>query len=138
VLSAERLALDKVPTITLPGLTDDQKRAYVIADNKLALNAAWNWELLASEIDALKATHFDTALIGFADLEIANLLGHTIDAMATNANLRDAEPNDRDMWPVLKVPMPPPVKARIDQAMALHEGEDWQKLEAMIFGDAQP
>lgn len=129
--------MKSVPTITLYGLTEEQKRAYVIADNKLALNASWNWELLAAEIDELKAAEFDTALIGFADLEIANLLGQTIDAMATNANLRDAEPNDSDMWPVLKVPMPPPVKERIDQAMAAHDGEDWQKLETLIFGDVQ-
>lgn len=51
--AARKLGLTHVPTIPLEGLTEAQKRAYVIADNKLALNAGWDIELLSSEIAGL-------------------------------------------------------------------------------------
>jgi hypothetical protein len=54
-----------VPTITLAGLTEAQRRAYVIADNQLALNAGWNYETLRMEMDALRNMDFNLDLIGF-------------------------------------------------------------------------
>lgn len=63
--AAEKLNLDEVPTITLEGLTEDQRRAYVIADNKLALNAGWNEELLISEIEYLKSIDFNVDVLGW-------------------------------------------------------------------------
>jgi ParB family chromosome partitioning protein len=67
--------LQSVPTITLVGLTKAQKRAYVIADNKLALNAGWNFEMLASELDAIRDTGFDMSLLGFDSAELNDLIG---------------------------------------------------------------
>lgn len=66
------------PTICLPGLTDTQKRALMLADNKLALNAGWDDRLLASELGALQASEFDMGLIGFSDAELSALMtgGH--------------------------------------------------------------
>jgi DNA modification methylase len=72
--AARKLGLTEVPTIPLNGLTDAQKRAYVIADNKLALNAGWDMDLLSSEIEGLGADGFDLALLGFSDDELAALL----------------------------------------------------------------
>lgn len=72
--AARKLGFTEVPTIPLDGLTDAQKRAYVIADNKLALNAGWDMELLSSEIEGLKDEDFDLALLGFSDDELAALL----------------------------------------------------------------
>lgn len=60
------LGLDKVPTIDLSHLTDLQKRAYIIADNKIALNGEWDAELLGSELDALNAADVDLGLLGFS------------------------------------------------------------------------
>lgn len=57
----------QVPTITLAHLTEAQRRAYVIADNQLPLNAAWNPELLRLELGELKLEGFDLALLGFGD-----------------------------------------------------------------------
>ena len=54
VMAASRLKLAEVPTITLDGLTPAQKRAYIIADNRLPLNAGWDFEMLAVELDELR------------------------------------------------------------------------------------
>lgn len=72
--AARKLGLTEVPTIPLEGLTDAQKRAYVIADNKLALNAGWDAQLLASEIAGLADDDFDLSLLGFNEDELAALL----------------------------------------------------------------
>lgn len=60
------LGMDKVPTIDLSHLTDLQKRAYIIADNKIALNGEWDVELLGIELDALNAADVDLGLLGFS------------------------------------------------------------------------
>lgn len=65
LLAAESLGLSEVPTIVLGDLSEDQRRAYVIADNKLALNAGWDEELLMQEIEYLKSIDFDTDLLGW-------------------------------------------------------------------------
>ena len=62
-----------VPTITLTGLTKAQKRAYLIADNKLSLQASWDTDILLSELDELLGEGFDPSLIGFTDAEIEEL-----------------------------------------------------------------
>ena len=64
VLAARKLKLDTVPCIMLDHLTETQRRAYVIADNSLALAAGWNEELLQLELDALKLEGFDLDLLG--------------------------------------------------------------------------
>lgn len=65
ILAARKLNIDEVPTITLEGLTKTQRQAYVIADNKLALNAGWDEELLKVEIEELQGDGFDIELLGF-------------------------------------------------------------------------
>lgn len=71
--AAQELGLDSVPCIVLDHLTPQQRRAYVIADNKLALNAAWDIGLLQSEIELLTDADFDIALLGFSDSELEGL-----------------------------------------------------------------
>ena len=73
--AATKLKLESVPCITLSGLTDAQKRAYVIADNKLALNAGWDEALLAAELKHLQAEDYNVGLIGFSDKELQDILG---------------------------------------------------------------
>lgn len=73
VMAANKMGLLTVPTITLPGLTEAQKRAYVIADNKLALNAGWDLDLLKFEMDGLAADGFNLDLTGFSALELADM-----------------------------------------------------------------
>lgn len=72
--AATELGLEEVPTIRLEGLSDIQKRAYVIADNKLALNAGWNEKMLMREMFALDDAKFDLTLTGFEGDELKKLL----------------------------------------------------------------
>lgn len=74
LMAAKKLKLSEVPTITLEGLTEAQKKAYVIADNKLALNAGWDTEALTAELRRLQELEFDLDLIGFDSDELAQLL----------------------------------------------------------------
>ena len=74
LLAARQLGMDTVPVIELAGLSEAQKRAYVIADNKLALNAGWDNDLLALELGELQGLGFDLTLTGFSEDELAGLL----------------------------------------------------------------
>jgi DNA modification methylase len=74
LLAARKLGLTEVPVIVLDHLSEAQKRAYVIADNKLAENAGWDDEMLRIEIEALQDESFDVSLLGFEDEELARLL----------------------------------------------------------------
>lgn len=65
VMAARKLALDEVPCIRLGHLTAAQRRAYVIADNKLALNSGWDDTMLGLELADLREMDFDLGLIGF-------------------------------------------------------------------------
>jgi ParB-like chromosome segregation protein Spo0J len=66
-MAANKLGIDEVPCIILEGLTKAQKKAYVIADNQLALNAEWDIDTLKLEIEGLKELDFDVDLLGFDD-----------------------------------------------------------------------
>jgi ParB-like chromosome segregation protein Spo0J len=65
LLAAQKLGLDKVPTIDCSDMTESQKKAYIIADNKLALNAGWDNDLLKLEIGDLQDENFNIDLLGF-------------------------------------------------------------------------
>jgi ParB-like chromosome segregation protein Spo0J len=65
VMAAQKLGLEKVPCIRLGYLTEAQKRAYIIADNQIAMNAGWNEEMLSIELAELRADDFDLDLTGF-------------------------------------------------------------------------
>ena len=65
VMAAQKLGETQVPTIELGHLNPNQKRAYIIADNKLALNAGWDEQMLALEIQDLKDVGYDLELLGF-------------------------------------------------------------------------
>jgi DNA modification methylase len=87
LLAARKLGLTEVPVIVLDHLSEAQKRAYIIADNKLAENAEWNDEMLRIEIEALQDEDFDVSLLGFEDVELAQLLA----AQDASAGLTDED-----------------------------------------------
>lgn len=74
VLAAQRIGIVDVPAMRAVGWSDEKKRAYVLADNKLTLNAGWDYGLLAEELQALTVDGFDASLTGFSEQEIANLI----------------------------------------------------------------
>ena len=71
--AAKELALDVVPVVVLDHLTENQKKAYVLVDNKLAENATWNEDLLAEEIIKLNLQYFDLNILGWTDEELEAL-----------------------------------------------------------------
>lgn len=74
LMAARELGMAEVPVIVLSHMTDAQRRAYVLADNRLALDAGWDDAVLAQEIAALQDDGFDLTLTGFTDDELADLL----------------------------------------------------------------
>jgi ParB-like chromosome segregation protein Spo0J len=91
VLAARKLKIEEIPTITLAGLTEAQKRAYVIADNKLALNAGWDMDMLRAEIEELQGVDFDLSLLGFGDEELSKIT-ESIEADMPDLDSGDREP----------------------------------------------
>lgn len=75
LLASKKLKMEEVPCIVLSGLTESQKKAYIIADNKMALNAEWDDELLKIELENLKELDFDLELTGFNVDELDDILG---------------------------------------------------------------
>ena len=103
VLAARKLGLVDVPCIELAGLTDTQRRAYIIADNKLGLNAGWDDELLAIEFAELADAGFDNLLTGFTQDEIDALTPEQIPEGLTDEDaVPDVQPEPiskmGDVW----------------------------------------
>ncbi len=74
VLAAKKLGLKELPCVELVGLTESQKKAYVIADNQLALNSGWDLDKLKLEIDTLSDMDFNLDLLGFDDNFLSELI----------------------------------------------------------------
>lgn len=73
-MAAQKLGMDEVPCIVLSGLTEAQKKAYIIADNKLALNAGWDEDMLKIELSELDEIGFDYSELGFDfDIDIEEI-----------------------------------------------------------------
>jgi DNA modification methylase len=102
VLGAKKLGLNKVPTIKLAHLTPNQRKAYIIADNKLALNAGWDMEMLSLEMGDLDKEGFDLSLIGFDDNELATILADKNEGLTDPDEVPDLpdEPvtKEGDVW----------------------------------------
>ncbi len=76
LMAAKKLGLKEVPVVVLDHLSETQKKAYIIADNKLAENAGWDEEILASELADLKEEKFNLDLIGFEDQELEEIFSN--------------------------------------------------------------
>jgi ParB-like chromosome segregation protein Spo0J len=102
--AAEKLGMTTVPVIVLSHLSEAQRRALVIADNQLALNAAWDEKLLRAELAALKEQEFAVDLTGFAEQELARLIAEQEKTdRLTDPDAMPAEPTPRvtrpeDQW----------------------------------------
>ncbi len=72
--AAKSLAMEKVPVVKLTGLSEKLKRAYLIADNRLAENAGWDEDLLSEELKALESEDFQVGVLGFSENELEALL----------------------------------------------------------------
>ncbi len=94
VLAAREEGIAEVPCVFAEHLTDAQKRAYILADNRLALNAGWDEEMLSVELADLQGADFDLSLLGFDDAELNKLLG----------GAEEVQDDDFDVDAALKLP----------------------------------
>lgn len=81
ILAARQAGIDKIPCIELNGMSESEKKAYIIADNKLALNAGWDDELLKVELDDLFLCGFDATLTGFTQDELNDLTATEVEGL---------------------------------------------------------
>ena len=91
LLAAQRLRMSDVPTITVAGLSDAERRALVLADNRIALSSGWDEDMLRDELGALRLADFDLALTGFSDAELA-VLGRSVAGGLTDEDDAGAAP----------------------------------------------
>ena len=102
LLAAKKLGMREVPTIELSGMSDAQKRAYILADNKLALDAGWDEELLKIELEDLKLEGVDLDGIGFSEDELDNLLVSEEPSDESEPEVPEAKPDPvskkGDVW----------------------------------------
>ena len=96
VLAAKSLGIAAVPTLKLSHLSAEERRAYVLADNKLALNAGWDNEILAIELQALIDIEFDLSLTGFSLAEIDFTLDSARERSTLTPDGADAIPELRE------------------------------------------
>ena len=116
VLAAREEGITDVPCVFVDHLTEAQKKAYIIADNRMALDAGWDEELLRVEIESLQAETFDISLTGFGDDEIADLFGK---------DAGDAKDDDYDLT------------AALEKAAFVEKGDVWVVgRHRLVCGDA--
>lgn len=94
VMAAKEEGITSIPCVFAEHLTNAQKRAYILADNRLALNAGWDEEMLSVELSDLQTNAFDLSLLGFSDAEMNKLLG----------GMEDAKDDDFDVAAELQKP----------------------------------
>lgn len=100
LLAAQRLGLTEVPVICLPDLTETQRKALVIADNKIALNAGWDEEMLALEMAELEKSDFNLDILGFSEDELKEL--ENFGESQTEAKSEDNEIPEAPVEPITK------------------------------------
>lgn len=93
--AALTLGLSEVPTIDLAHLDETQKRAYILADNKIAMNAEWDIQMLGEELDALNSLDVDLGLLGFSTDDLARISDDR-DLAAINGMANDADGDEDD------------------------------------------
>lgn len=100
LLAAQRLGLKEVPVIRLPDLTETQRKALVIADNKIALNAGWDEEMLALEMKELEKSDFNLDILGFSEDELKEL--ENFGEPQTEAKSEEDEVPEAPLEPITK------------------------------------
>ena len=100
--AAKKMRIKTVPCIRLSGLNENQVRALRIADNQLALNAGWDFEMLKIELDALQTASFDLQFTGFSETELTDIMGKDVkfginlDAGSDNGSEADGETDSKE------------------------------------------
>lgn len=133
VLAARKLGLDQVPVVVLDHLTETQKRAFIIADNRISDNAGWDDEILRGELTDLKDAELDLALLGFSDDELAALLAEI--APETSIPGEEETPEEEiPEAPVESVTRPGDIWLIGDHRLICGDCRDYGVIERLIGG----
>ena len=89
VAAARKLGIKEIPVVIADGWTESQKRAYVLADNKIAMNAGWDEEMLRIELEDIRASGLDFELTGFTEKELAAVLGELPEKLTNETDVLD-------------------------------------------------
>lgn len=117
IMAAKEEGIEEVPCVLVDYLTEAQKKAYILADNRMAMDAGWDEELLRIEIEALQAEAFDVGLTGFDEKELADLFW--------DSTKSDAKDDDFDL------------SAALEKAAFVEKGDIWQVgRHRLMCGDA--
>ena len=117
ILAAKEEGILEVPCVFVDYLTEAQKKAYILADNRMAMDAGWDEELLRVEIESLQGEDFDVSLTGFDEKELADLFGSDTDS--------DAKDDDYDL------------SAALEKAAFVMRGDIWTVgRHKLMCGDA--
>jgi len=93
LLAARKLSITEVPVMVAIGWTQEQKQAYVLADNKLAMNSGWDSEMLAAEMMSLEGSGFDIGMLGFDSSELKDILYVPPDLVDGNVTIPVSHPD---------------------------------------------
>ena len=116
VLAAGRMKLETVPCLRLTHLTETQRRAYVIADNKIAMNAGWDEELLSVELADLNSDNFDMGLLGFDVTDLSALMNFNDQQIDTSNEESDVKYTNKITAPIYEPKGErPPITELIDR-----------------------
>lgn len=121
---------NKAPTIMLSGLTAEQRKAYVIADNQLAMNAGWNTEMLALELQELANAEYDLSLVGFDDKELQALLDSVADDIEG-----ETDPDDVPEVPETPVSVQGDVWILGDHRLKCGDSTSWDDIKTLMLED---
>jgi len=135
--AARKLGLDAVPVIELSHLSPTQKRAYVISDNRLALDAGWDEEMLALELADLTEAGFDLALTGFDDVELDAMFGpDSADAEGDGSDDSETDAaDDVPNAPVVAVSRPGDVWSLGQHRLICGDAADPAVIDSLMQGD---
>ena len=129
LLAARKLGMTEVPVIVLDHLTESQRRALVLADNRLALNAGWDEEMLRVEMAALDEDGFNLEVVGFTDEEIEDLLRDPEEVHAGNTD-DDAVPET----PETAITVPGDVWILGEHRLLCGDATRWTDVEKVLAG----
>ena len=138
VMAARQLGMADVPCVRLGHLTDTQRRAYILADNRLALSAGWDEAMLALELSALRIDGFDLELTGFEDAEIEALLTSAVAVPDDESESEADEPDAADdvpEAPVVAVSRPGDVWAIGPHRLICGDATDRDVVAALMQGE---
>lgn len=117
IMAAKEEGIKEVPCVFVDYLTEAQKKAYILADNRMAMDAGWDEELLRVEIEALQGADFDIGLTGFDENDLADLFG--------NDDTSDVKDDDYDL------------SAALEKAAFVEKGDIWTVgRHRLMCGDA--